>query len=193
MATKPINYTSREYTSIKNDLVNYAKRYYPTTFQDFNEASFGAMMLDLTAYVGDQLSFYLDYQTNENFLDTALEQQNIISIANQMGYKYPGSARSTGTVSFYIEVPVDNATLGPDVSYIPILQAGTTLTSQGGAVYTLIESVDFTDPSNEITVSQVANNSGIPTYFAIKAFGQVVSGERFIDYLEFKREKQKLN
>ena len=181
MAIRPINYTSREFTSIKNDLVNYAKRYYPTTFQDFNEASFGALMLDMVAYVGDQLSFYLDYQTNENFLDTALEQKNIISIANQMGFKFPGSARSTGTVSFYIEVPVDNATLGPDISYIPILQAGPTLTSQGGAVYTLIENVDFTDPTNEITVSQVANNSGIPTFFAIKAFGQVVSGERFID------------
>ena len=181
MANRPINYTSRDYTSIKEDLVNYAKRYYPTTFQDFNEASFGALMVDLVAYVGDQLSFYLDYQTNENFLDTALEQNNIISIAKQMGFKYPGSARSTGAVSFYVEVPVDNATLGPDLEYIPILQAGTTLTSQGGAVYTLVENVDFSDPSNEITVSKVANNTGIPTNFAIKALGKVVSGERFID------------
>ena len=181
MANRPINYTSREYGSIKRDLVNYAKRYYPTTFQDFNEASFGAMMLDLVAYVGDQLSFYIDYQTNENFLDTALEEKNIISIAKQMGYKYPGSARSTGTAAFFIEVPVDGATLGPDLDYIPILQAGSTLLSEGGAVFMLVENVDFSDSNNEITVAKVSTNTGVPTSFAIKAYGKVLSGERFID------------
>ena len=72
MAKKPINYTSRDFESIKDDLVNYAKRYYPTTFKDFNEASFGSLMMDMVAYVGDQLSFYADYQTNESFLDSAI-------------------------------------------------------------------------------------------------------------------------
>ena len=55
-----IKYTSRDFDSIKEDLVNYAKRYYPRTFKDFNEAGFGAMMLDTVAYVGDILSFYLE-------------------------------------------------------------------------------------------------------------------------------------
>jgi hypothetical protein len=181
MAKRPINYTSREYSSIRNDLVNYAKRYYPTTFQDFNEASFGSLMLDMVAYVGDQLSFYMDYQTNENFIDTALEEENIISIAKQMGYKYPGSARSTGTATFFVEVPVDSATLGPDLDYIPVLQAGSILTSEGGAAFTLIENVDFADSSNEITVAKVGSASGIPTSFAIKGQGKIMSGERFID------------
>ena len=76
----PINYTSREFDSIKRDLVDYAKRYYPDTFKDFNDASFGALMLDTVAYVGDILSFYLDYQANESFLDTALEYDNIINL-----------------------------------------------------------------------------------------------------------------
>ena len=62
MAKRPINYTSRDFETIKNDLQNYAKRYYPSTFKDFSEASFGALMLDLVAYVGDQLSFYADFQ-----------------------------------------------------------------------------------------------------------------------------------
>ena len=56
----PIKYTSRDFNSIKQDLVNYAKRYYPNSFKDFNKASFGALMLDTVAYVGDILSFYLD-------------------------------------------------------------------------------------------------------------------------------------
>ena len=52
-----IKYTSRDYSYIKNDLVEYAKRYYPDNFKDFNDASFGALMIDSVAYVGDILSF----------------------------------------------------------------------------------------------------------------------------------------
>ena len=68
---KLIKYTDREFNSIKEGLVNYAKRYYPEIYKDFSEASFGSMMLDTVAYIGDILSFYLDYQANESFLDTA--------------------------------------------------------------------------------------------------------------------------
>ena len=57
----PIRYTSRDFDSIKKDLVDYAKRYYPDTYRDFSEASFGSLMMDTVAYVGDMLSFYIDY------------------------------------------------------------------------------------------------------------------------------------
>ena len=63
----PINYTNREFASIRDDLLEIAERYYPDNFQDFSEASFGSLMLDAVAYVGDQLSFYLDYNVNEAF------------------------------------------------------------------------------------------------------------------------------
>ena len=67
-----ISYTSREFATIKSDLVNYARRYYPNIYRDFSANSFGSLMLDTVAYVGDILSFYLDYQTNESFLATAI-------------------------------------------------------------------------------------------------------------------------
>ena len=179
MAKKPINYTSRDFEAIKDDLVNYAKRYYPTTFKDFNEASFGSLMMDLVAYVGDQLSFYADYQANESFLDSAIEFGNIVRLAESLGYRYPGAPRSTGQCSFYIIVPANTNTRGPDLSYLPILEAGTVLGSSGGGTFTLTENVDFTDASNKITVARVDTTTGNPTFFAVKAFGQVVSGQRF--------------
>ena len=86
----PIDYTSRDFESIRDDLVNYARRYYPNTFKDFSEASFGALMLDTVAYVGDIMSFYLDYQVNESFIDSAAEYENILRMAETMGYKYQG-------------------------------------------------------------------------------------------------------
>ena len=73
---KLIKYTDREFNDIKQSLVNYARRYYPDVYKDFSEASFGSLMLDTVAYVGDMLSFYLDYQANESFLDTAIEYNN---------------------------------------------------------------------------------------------------------------------
>ena len=77
MAKRPISYTSRDYDSIKASLVDHARRYYPDSYKDFNEASFGSLMIDAVSYVGDVLSFYLDYQANENFLDSAIETKNI--------------------------------------------------------------------------------------------------------------------
>ena len=102
---QPIDYTSRDFASIRRDLENYAKRYYPNTYQDFNQASFGSLMLDTVAYVGDILSFYLDYQTNESFLDSAIEYNNVVRLARQMGFKLDSSPSSYGTLTFYIEVP----------------------------------------------------------------------------------------
>ena len=42
----PIKYTSREFDSIRTELIDYVRRYYPDTFRDFNEASFGSLMID---------------------------------------------------------------------------------------------------------------------------------------------------
>ncbi len=171
MSKRPINYTSREFDSIKESLVNYAKRYYANTYQDFNEASFGAMMLDLVSYVGDQLSFYTDYQANESFLDTAIELPNGQRIAKQMGFRQPGAATSTGVCNFYILIPASTTSGGPDTSYIPILKRGSLVGSQSGAVYTLTQDVDFTASNNEITVARVDSDTGVPTFFAIKGQG----------------------
>jgi len=86
----PVRYTSRDFSSIKHELVEYAKRYYPTTFKDFNEASFGALMIDTVAYIGDMLSFYMDYQANESFIDTSIEYNNVVRHATRLGYRFRG-------------------------------------------------------------------------------------------------------
>ena len=184
MAKRPINYTSRDFESIKTDLENYAKRYYPTTFKDFSEASFGALMLDLVAYVGDQLSFYADFQTNESFLDSAIRYDSVIRLSETMGYKNQGAAKSTGQVAIYILVPVSANSRTPDVSYFPILQKGSIVSGDNGATYTITDDVDFTNPNNEITVARTDSTTGNPTYFAVKAFAQVVSGQQFEEQID---------
>ena len=177
MSKKPISYASRDFETIKQSLTNYAKRYYPSTFKDFNEASFGALMLDLVAYIGDELSFYTDYQANESFLDSAMEYENVIRLSQQLGYKVPGAVTTSGVVTFYILIPASTSTGEPDTDYLPILQRGLTLSSASGAVFTLNENVDFAAANNEITVAKVDPDTGVPTWFAVQAFGTVASGQ----------------
>jgi hypothetical protein len=175
----PIKYTSRDFDSIKADLIEYAKKYYPNTYRDFSDASFGSLMFDTVSYIGDILSFYLDYQVNESFLQSAVEYNNVLRLGNQMGFKYKQKTSASGTASFYIQIPVSPVGTGPDLTYAPILRAGTQLNSESGAGYILTENVNFADPSNEVVVAQVDTTTGLPTFYAIKAFGSIISGRLF--------------
>ena len=178
---RPVKYVSRDFQDIKNSLVNHAKRYYPDSFKDFNEASFGSLMLDTIAYIGDNLSFYLDYQTNEGFLDSAIETKNINRLAKQLGYKPTGTSSTEGVVTIYILIPASTNARGVDEEYLPILKRGSKFSAEGGGVYTLQEDVDFANPDNEVVVAKVDTNTGDPTYFAVKAKGRVISGELFTE------------
>lgn len=171
-----ISYTSRDFQSIKNDLINYAKVYYPETYKDFNEASFGSLMFDLVSYVGDILSFYVDYQSNESFLETAIEPDNILKLANQMGYRFRGAPSSTGICAFYVIVPALTNGGSPNTSLIPILKKGTLLSSDGGASFILNEDVDFSASNTEIKVAALDSNNSVISY-AMKAYGEIISGQ----------------
>jgi len=174
---KLIKYTDREFNSIKEGLVNYAKRYYPEIYKDFSEASFGSMMLDTVAYVGDILSFYLDYQANESFLDTAVEYDNIVRLGEQVGYKQPLRSNSFGTISIYVLAPVTVNGSAPDTDYLPVLAKGSRFTTTAGQIFTLIDDIDFANSDNEVVVATSNEQDGAPTGFAVKALGRVISGE----------------
>jgi len=180
--TPPIKYISRDFESIKQDLINYAKVYYPDTFKDFNKASFGAMLLDMVAYVGDIMSFYADYQLNETFIDTAIETKNILKLAKQMGYKHPGAPSATGEVTFYIVIPAANDGT-PDESLIPVLKRDTLLSSQGGSFFVLNEDVDFSKPDVEVVVAETDAN-GRPDSYAYRANGSIISGQFETEFIE---------
>jgi hypothetical protein len=179
-----VKYSSRDFNSIKKDLVNYAKTYYPESFKDYNKSSFGALMLDTVAYVGDILSFYLDYQVNESFLDTAIEVNNVIRLGKQLGYKYETAASSYGAVELYILIPSNTNGIGVDSDYIPVLKRGSTFKSSTGGLYTLLENVDFSDEKNDIIAAKFDNDSSLTTHYAIKAFGTVVSGQLESEVIE---------
>ena len=153
-------------------------------------------MIDTVAYVGDVLSFYMDYNVNESFIESAIETNNIIKLARQMGYRYRGIPVSVGTVTLYIVVPSAANGVQPDLDYAPILKKGAVFSAGGqGGVFTLNEDVDFSLPSNEVVVATVDSDTGVPTGYAIKAYGQVISGQlrtKTIDVGAFQRFRKVL-
>ena len=188
-----INYTNRDFESIKKDLEEHARRYYPDTYRDFSENSFGSYILDTVAYVGDMLSFYADYQVNESFLETAIEYDNVRRLAKNTGYSFAGRPAAFGMATFYVVVPANTSGLGPDRALIPILKTGTEVRATTNATFVLTEDVDFNNPKNEIVAARFNDLTGKPSSYAIRAQGQVKSTVLFrttVDVGDFTRFKR---
>ena len=79
-----VNYLGRDFNDLKNSLINYSKAYFPNTYKDFNETSPGMMLIELNAYVGDVLNFYVDQQYREMLLPLAEERKNILTLAKSI-------------------------------------------------------------------------------------------------------------
>ena len=173
-----IKYTSRDFNSIRRDLIQFAKRYYPDSYKDFNEASFGSFMVDSVSYFGDILSFYLDYQANESLIQTAVEYKNVRKLAEQMGFKFQGPSSSVGMAAFFIIVPASTAaSFGPDKNYIPVLKANSTFSSTAGASFILIDDVRFDTADTEQVAAKFDDTTGQPTFYALRNYGKVISGK----------------
>jgi hypothetical protein len=189
-----INYLSRDFQTIKEDLLRYAKRYYPDSFKDFSTAGFGALMIDAVAYTSDMLSFYLDYQANESFLSTAIEYENVLKHGQTVGYKHQGARATHGVVTLYALIPANSDASGPNMNYAPVMKAGSTLSSTASALFTLTADVNFASSENEIVVAKTNPSTGEPTFYAVRAAGQVVSGENRVkdfrnigDFVKFRK------
>ena len=87
LKTSNVNYVGKDFNDLKKSLINYTKSYFPNTYKDFNETSPGMMLLELSAYVGDVLGFYIDQQYREMLLPLAEERRNLINISKSYGYK----------------------------------------------------------------------------------------------------------
>jgi hypothetical protein len=174
MASKTINYLSKDFESYKANLIEFAKTYYPNTYNDFSEASPGMMFIEMAAYVGDVLSMYTDYSMKENLLDRAQEAKNVYAIAQTFGYKPRVTTPSTVRLNIYQLVPSINSGINsrPDFSYCLIINAGATAASTGGVNFTTLNQVDFAASSSlsptDVSVYQINQTTGTPEYYLLK-------------------------
>jgi hypothetical protein len=148
MADNNIQYLNKDFSDFKANLINYAKTYFPTAYNDFSDANPGAMFIEMASYVGDVMSFYLDTQIQENFLLYAKEKENLYAMSYVLGYRPKASYASSVTIDLYQQMPSlpGSNPLIPDTTYGLIVPANTTLTSiSTGTKFLTTQQVDFTD------------------------------------------------
>ena len=158
MANQGINYSSRNFTDIRSDLVDMVRQYYPDIFNDFNDASVGMMLLELNAAVGDMLSFNTDRMFQETQIDYAQERKSVLSMARTFGLKVPGKRPSVTIVDFSITVPPFGDTF--DVSYAPVISSGAQAVG-GGKVFETSYDIDFSSP---FTIGGIPNRLILPNF-----------------------------
>jgi len=168
---KKINYYSRNFADVRQELISFVKQYYPAIFNDFNDASVGMMLLELNAAVGDMLSFQTDRMFQETQIDFAQERSSILSMARTFGLKIPGKRASVTIADFSVVVPVLGDTF--DVSYAPVITRGAQI-SGAGKVFETSEDIDFTSPfttggvPNRLVIPNLDNNNNIINYTLTK-------------------------
>ena len=99
-----VDYTDKEFDALRARLIALVQSAFPE-WSDFSVASFGTLLLELYAFVGDVLGFYLDGQARESRLSTATQRRNVIALARMLGYRMHGAQAATAVVAFQLPRP----------------------------------------------------------------------------------------
>ena len=179
-----IQYLNKDFTDFRSQLINFSQTYFPTTYTDFSPSSPGIMFMEQASYVGDVLSFYLDNQLQETYLQYARQTNNIFDLAYMFGYKPKVTGLATVDLEFFQLVPskVQGSTTVPDYDYALFIEANTQVTSTTNSTvsFNIEDSIDFSvdnslDPTS-VTIAQIDGISGEPTYYLLKKTRKATSG-----------------
>jgi len=188
---KEVRYINRDFASLRTNLVNYAKVYFPNTYNDFNESSPGMMFIEMAAYVGDVLSYYMDSQIKELFIQHAEERKNVVNLAEALGYKPRQSFAASTTLDVFQLVPSTGTGENnkPDYVYSLIIEEGMQVSSTLDSTITFRSNetlnFNFSSSNDPTTVSIYERDGGTgePTYYllkkSVKASSGVVASETF--------------
>jgi len=185
---KEIRYLNKDFSQIRNNLIEFSKQYYPNTHKDFNESSPGMMFIEMAAYVGDVMSYYVDSQFKESLLGYSEELRTLYSMAQTFGYKPRLSAPSNATLDVFQLVPAKGtaSSIEPDYDYALNIPVGARIESSNGTTFRTIQDCNFkynTTRSPRITSIFERDSNQSPTFYLlkkqVKAESGVVTEEEF--------------
>ena len=183
---KPVNYLNKDFSDFRDNLIEFARQYFPNTYNDFNEASPGMMFIEMAAYVGDVLSYYIDSQFRETLLAYAEEKKNVYTIAQSFGYKPKTTTPANVVLDVFQTIPALNGE--PDYRYALNVKAGATIKSTTtGKTFRTIEDANFKFNSQfEPRVTTIfESNGGTPTKYLLKKQVRAESGEVATEFFTF--------
>ena len=177
-----VNYLNKDFSSLKSALIEYAKTYFPNSYRDFNETSPGMMLIEMSAYVGDVLSFYVDNQYKEMLLPLAEERRNVINLANMLGYKIKPTTPAIAEIDVSQTIAADLTDIDnivPDFSNAHILDKNMKISSNSDStiIFETLDVVDFTISSSITPSVSNTDENGLATEFTLTRKVKAVSGE----------------
>lgn len=181
---KEIKYLNKDFTDFKSALIEYAKAYFPTAYNDFTSASPGTMFIEMTSYVGDVLSFYLDNQLQETFLEYAKQKENLYSLAYMLGYRPKVTSAATVDLDVYQLLPSAGSigNKNPDFNYALIINENMEVNSSisQNTPFLVQDKINFSvssslDPTNISIYSYDGN--GDPLFYLLNKKAKAISGE----------------
>jgi len=187
--SKDVKYLNKDFSAFRDGLIEFAKTYFPNTYNDFNESDPGMMFIEMASYVGDTLSYYMDEQFKESLLSFAEEKKTIYEIAQGYGYKPRLSAPASVVLDVYQTVPATPAPSSlPNEDYCLNVMAGMEVTSQNGTVFRTIDDVIFTDSSSmsprEDSIAEIDENQNVSKWLLKKSV-KAVSGNVTTETISF--------
>jgi len=188
---KKINYLGKDFATLKQNLIDYTKTYFPNTYSDFNEASPGMVFVEQAAAIGDILSFYQDVKLKESMLAYATERKNVIALAQAMGYKPKVSTPAVTTMTVYQLVPSVGfgADSVPDSKFYLRIKEGMEIQSStnSAVIFRTTDSVNFADTgSNSVSVFERDPN-GNPTRYLISKTVKAISAREVSTTVTFQQ------
>jgi len=168
---KSVSYAVRDFASLRDELVNMTKQYYPDLISNFNDASIYSVLLDMNAAISDNLHFHIDRVWQETMLDFAQQRQSLFHIAKTYGLRIPGLRPSIALCDFSINVPVRGDK--DDERYEGLLRSGAQV-SGGGQIFETIDDIDFSSPFNKkgepnrLKIPNFDNNNKLISYTITK-------------------------
>ena len=84
---KNAEFRSYDFDTLRQSMIDYVQTNYPEEFNDYTQNSEFIALVDLVAYVGQNLSFRMDLNARENILDTAEKRESVLRIARMLSYK----------------------------------------------------------------------------------------------------------
>ena len=167
---KNFNYVGKDFATLKQNLIDFTKTYFPDSYSDFSEASPGSIFIEQAAAIGDMLSFYQDTQLKESILSYASEKKNVLALAQSMGYKPKLTSPAVTTLTIYQIVPsigVGTANKPDDRFYLKI-KDGLQIDSNEGVTFRSTDVVDFSlAEGREIDVYERNTNTQEPSRYLI--------------------------
>lgn len=181
--SKDVRFINKDFSQLRDALINFTKTYYPNTYRDFSPASPGMMFIEQAAYVGDVLSYYIDYAFKEGIIGSSTERKNIINLAGYLGYKVKSSRASTGVINLMQLCPAKDDGFGnftPDPNYMLVIRENSQFSTNSGLYYILNSSIDFSISSSNSPRSDVVqsrNSDGTPAFFLLTKQGNISAGQ----------------